>query len=75
MLSTYKGWRITRGSKPKFADLPRPFMAVKGGTALVADTQMQLETLLDGRKDELLRVRLATFPNRPVRPTKEARFT
>lgn len=69
----YKGWRITRGSKPKFADLNRPFVAVKGGTALVDDTRQKLDARLDDRKDELLSVRRATFPNRRVQPTKGAR--
>ena len=54
---TYKGWRITRGSKPKFADQNRSFVAMKGSVALVDDTQQKLEARLDERRDDLLSVR------------------
>jgi hypothetical protein len=75
MLTHYKGWRITRGSKLKYADLARSFVAVKGGVALVDDTQVKLEARLSERKDELLSVRSATFPNRRVQPTRDTQFS
>ena len=57
----YRGWRITRGSKPKYKDQNRSFVAVKGSVALVDESQQKLEARLDERKDELLAVRR---PNR-----------
>ena len=53
----YKGWRISRGSKPKFKDQTRSFVAVKGSVALVDESLPKLEARLDERKDELLAVR------------------
>jgi hypothetical protein len=75
MTDWHKGWRISRGTKPKFADLPRPWVAVKGNVALVDETQTKLVARLDDRKDELLSERRATFPNRRVHPTKDAQFS
>jgi hypothetical protein len=49
-------------------------VAVKGNVALVDETLPKLEARLDERKDELLSVRRATFPNRRVQPTTDARF-
>jgi len=52
----YRGWRITRGSETK--EGTRPWVAVKGGTALVDWPLEALEARLNTRKDELLARRI-----------------